>query len=341
MKKIILLLCVCAAIGNAQVVGGTISKVGTTAAAFLEIPIGARAMGMGSAFVATADDATGLYWNPAGIARLPNKEVLFNHANWIGDMSHDYVGLTLPLEGFGTLGLSFIGLTMPEMNVTTIEKPEGTGERFTAGSYALGIHYARTLSDKFSIGFTAKYITESIWDMSSSAFAVDAGVLFTTQFLNGMRIGASIMNFGTDMKLSGRDTRTFYAIDQTKLGSNARIPQNIEMDSWPLPMNFQFGIAVDVVKSETHLFTVAIDALHPADNNESLNLGAEYGFQSTFFLRAGYQNLYLKDGESGLTAGAGIMANLFGENLKGRLDYAYSDMGRLKSVNVVSLSVIF
>ncbi len=341
MKKIILLLSCWAVIGNAQPVGSSISKVGTTAAAFLEIPVGARAIGMGSAFAATSDDATGLYWNPAGVARLPYREVMFTHVNWIGDMNHDFAAMTLPLEGFGTIGVSFVGLTMPEMNVTTIEKPEGTGERFSAGSYALGIHYARTLSDRFAIGFTAKYVTESIWNMTSDAFALDAGVLFTTEFLNGMRIGASITNFGTDMKLSGRDTRTFYAIDRTKLGSNQRIAQNIEVDSWPLPMNFQFGIAVDVLKSETNLLTVAVDALHPADNYESINLGVEYGFQSTFFLRAGYQNLYLTDGESGLTAGAGIMADLFGENLRGRLDYAYSDMGRLKAVNVLSVSVIF
>ncbi|HLP16969.1 MAG TPA: PorV/PorQ family protein [Bacteroidota bacterium] len=341
MKTIAILLICTSVVLQAQPAGRNISKVGTIAASFLEIPVGARAIGMGSAFAGTADDATGLYWNPAGIARLPNREAIFNHIDWIADMNYDYAGVVLPLEGFGTIGLSFNALTMPEMEVRTVERPEGTGERFSSGSYAMGIHYARALSDKFSIGFTAKYITENIWDMTSQGFAIDGGVLFTTQFLNGMRIGAAITNFGTDMQLSGRDTRTFHPIDQTKLGSNDRIPENIELDSWPLPLNFQFGIAVDVMKSESHLFTVAADALHPADNYESVNLGFEYGFRQTFFVRAGYQNLFLVDGEGGLCAGAGIMGPLFGESVRGRIDYAYSDMGRLKAVNVLSVSVLF
>ncbi len=338
----VLALCVFSVMTSfGQSTGQNVSKVGTTAATFLEIPVGARAIGMGGAFVGTADDVTSLYWNPAGVARLDHSEAIFTHTSWIADMSFDYAALSLPLENFGTLGLSFTSLTMPDMIVRTVERPEGTGERFTAGSFAVAAHYARTLSDKFSIGFTAKYISETIWDMSANGFAIDVGTLFTTDFLNGMRIGASISNFGTDMKLAGRDTRTFHPIDPTKLGSNNQIPQNIEMDGWHLPLNFQFGIAVDVVKSDENRLTVAVDALHPTDNYESLNVGAEYGFQNTFFVRGGFQSLFLTDSEGGLSLGAGILTDLFGAGVKARADYAYSDFGRLNAVHIFALSVLF
>jgi Type IX secretion system protein PorV len=321
--------------------GQNVSKAGTTAATFLEIPVGARAIGMGGAFVGTANDVTSLYWNPAGVARLDHSEAMFSHSNWIAQMNFDYAAVSIPLESFGTIGLSFTSLTMPDMLVRTVERPDGTGERFSAGSFAVATHYARNLSDKFSIGFTAKYISETIWDMSANGFAIDVGTLFTTNFLNGMRIGASISNFGTDMKLAGRDTRTFHPIDPTKLGSNDQIPQNIEMDAWHLPLNFQFGIAVDAIKSDENLLTIAVDALHPSDNYESLNVGAEYGFQNMFFIRGGYQSLFLADSEGGLSLGAGILADLFGGGMKARADYAYNDFGRLKAVHVLALSVFF
>jgi hypothetical protein len=326
---------------RAQATGQNVSKAGTTAAVFLEIPVGARAIGMGGAFVGTASDVTTLYWNAAGLARLRRNEVIFTHSEWIADTKYDYAALAIPLGAFGNLGLSLTSLAMDDMLVRTVERPDGTGERFSAGSVALGVHYARNLSDKFSIGFTAKYISETIWDMQAQAFAVDVGTLFTTEFLNGMRIGAQISNFGTDMKLSGRDTRTFHPIDANKIGSNDRIPQNIELDSWHLPLNFQFGLAVDAIKSEENVLTIEADALHPADNYESMNVGVEYGFMQTLFIRSGYQSLFLTDSEGGLSLGAGVLANLFGGEITGRFDYAYTDFGRLKAVHVFALSVLF
>ena len=82
--------------------------------------------------------------------------------------------------------------------------------------------------------------------MSASAFALDAGTTFRTDLLNGMVIGASISNFGTAMQLEGRDTRRFSPADETKLGSNQSIAQNIEMDTWNLPLLFQIGVSTTV-----------------------------------------------------------------------------------------------
>ncbi len=326
---------------HSQALTKNVSKSGTTAATFLEIPVSARAVALGSAFSAVANDASSLYWNPAGSARLEQTEVVFTHMNWIADLGFDYSAAAIPVEGFGTLGISFTSLTMEDMAVRTIERPDGTGELFNASSIALGVHYARSLSDRFSIGFTGKYVQENIWHMKSYAFALDIGVLYTTEFFNNMKIGAIISNFGTDMQMSGRDARLFQRIDDQKMGSNDRIPVNIEMDSWSLPLNFQFGIATDLFASEEQSLTVAIDALHPSDNYESINLGAEYSFFKTLALRGGYRALGLADSEGGLSFGAGFKGDLFGGGIVAGLDYAYSDYGRLKSSNVISLAIIF
>ncbi len=326
-------------VGQTQTQNRNVSKSGTTAGAFLEIPVGARAVSVGSAFVAVSGDATTLYWNPAGAARLPETQILFTRSSWFADLRFDYVAVALPLGDAGTLGLSMTSLGSGDMPVRTIERPEGTGELFNASSIAIGVHYARNLSDRFSIGFTGKYVSESIWHMQAQAFAADIGALFTTGFFNGLRIGALISNFGTDLKLAGRDTRSFIRVDDRKMGSNDQIPTNIEMDSWPLPLNFQFGISTEVVNNEVYRVTVAMDALHPSDNYESINVGAEFAFQEFLFLRGGYRAIGLIDREGGLAAGGGVLANLFGGGMQGRLDYGYSDYGRLGTVHVLTVGI--
>src|ERR1035437_10078997 len=156
------------------------SKVGTTAAPFLEIGPGSVATGMGGAFVSVANDATSLYWNPSGIANFTNNEVTIFHANWIASTNFDYAALVLPLGGAGALGLSFTSLSMADEMVRTVDQPEGTGEYYNAGDISISLSYARNLTDRFSIGFSAKYIQETIWHESASAVAIDAGTIFRT-----------------------------------------------------------------------------------------------------------------------------------------------------------------
>jgi len=291
LKKIffILLIPFCLMAQNTNV-----SKVATTSATFLEIPVGAAAVGMGGAFVSVANDASALYWNVGGISTIGKYDLQIANMEWIGDTRFNFVGLVLPLGEFGTLGFSFTALSMDDMVVRTIEKPEGTGEFFSAGDISFGVSYARTLTDRFSLGFTFKYIQETIWHMTAQGFAIDAGTLFRTDILGGMVIGASISNFGTAMKLEGRDTRFFIRVDDNKQGSNDRIPTNIELDSWDLPLIFRLGLSTNAIQNDTYRFTVTMDAIHPNNDFESLNIGGELAFMEFFILRGGYNALFLE-----------------------------------------------
>lgn len=319
-----------------------VSKTGTAAAAFLEIPIGAPAIAMGGAFVSIANDATSLYWNPAGCASLAQGEFVAVHTNWIADTKFDFGGFVLPLGDFGTFGFSFTSLSMADMKVRTVEMPEGTGEFFTAGDIAAGVSYAKRLTDRFAVGVTAKYIQESIWHESAYAFAVDAGTTFKTDLFGGMIIGATLSNFGTPMKLSGRDARKFIRLDPTKTGSTDQIPVDIEMDSWELPLLFQFGVSTNLVKQDEFRWTVAADALHPSDNYESVNLGTELAYSNYVFIRGGYQSLFLNQAEGGFSFGFGVASsNLLVSSLSVKFDYAYRNMGRLQSVHTFSLGMQF
>lgn len=314
-----------------------VSKTGTTAANFLQIPIGAAAGGIGGAFVSISNDVTALYWNAGGIANLNSFEAQLVHTNWIADTKYDFAGMVLPLGELGTFGVSFTSLNMDDMKVTTVEKPEGTGEYFSAGDIAIGVSYGRKLTDRFSIGFTVKYIQQSIWHMNASGFAIDAGTLFRTDLLGGMTIGASMSNFGTALKLQGRDTRYFIRIDPTKEGSNERIPTNIEMDEWEMPLVFQIGVSTDAIKFDDSKLTLAIDAVHPNNDYQSINAGAEFSFMELLCLRAGYQSLFLKDAEGGLSLGLGINSKMLFSEAVVKFDYAYRDFGRLESIHTFSI----
>jgi hypothetical protein len=319
-----------------------VSKTGTVAAPFLEIPVGASAVGMGTAFVSLANDPTALYWNPAGVAALQNNELTAAHMGWIAETRFDFAALVLPLGDFGTLGISYTSLSMDDMKVRTVELPEGTGEYFSAGDIAAGVSYARKLSERFSVGFTAKYIHQTIWHETASAFALDFGTLFRTDLLGGMVIGASLSNFGTSMELSGRDLRQFVRIDPTKLGSNEQIPTDVETESWDLPLLFQLGVSTSPLRGDDYRWTVAVDALHPSDNYESVNLGTELAYRDFLFLRGGYHSLFLDQAEGGLSLGFGVTSSmLFAATAQVKIDYAYRDMGRLEGVHIVSLGVRF
>lgn len=316
-----------------------ISKVGTSVAQFLKIGVSARTIAMGEAFAAVANDVSAIHTNPAGLARIFANEAMFTHTNWIANTNFDFGAFALNLGTMGTLGFMVQSFSSGDMAVRTVEQPDGTGEFFHVQNLAGAIAYARNLTENFSVGLSLKYIHEQIWHMSANAIAVDIGTLFYTPFW-GVRLGASVTNFGSTMQLSGRDIKFAYDPDPANNGNVSIVNAEHEMLSYPLPLRFQVGIAKDVFASEYNRLTVAVDALHPNDNFEYVNVGAEYGWKELVFLRAGYKSLFLDDSEEGLTLGFGAHIRISGTLIL-KADYAYADFGRLENAQRFSLAVRF
>lgn len=317
-----------------------VSKRGTSAAAFLELGIGTRATAMGGAFVAMADDASALYWNPAGAATLGRSGFAAERTNWIADTELNYAAGTVDLGTMGTLGLSLTHMNMiSEEPVRTVEQPEGTGELFGASSFALGVTYAKNLTDRFAFGITPKFIREAIWDMSASAFAADLGILYTTPF-DGLRLGASISNFGTELRMDGDNTLVLYDPDPNTGGNNNNIGADQRTDAWDLPLLFRVGVAYPVLDTPQNRFTVAVDADVPSNNYQSVNVGAEYVFLNTFSLQGGYRSLFLEGSEQSFALGFGVRQAFLG-NVLVQAGFSYADVGRLGNSTKLALAMSF
>ncbi len=335
-KKIVTVLILCSTILFAN---DRLTNVGTTAAAFLEVGVGSRAIGMGGAYVAIADDANSLYWNPAGLGAMTKGEFVFEQVDWLAGISFNYFGVAVPMSNYGTIGLFINSMTMPAMKVRTVDYPDGTGEEFDASGFAAGLAYGKNLTDRFTIGFNVKYIQETLWHEKSRSFAVDIGTKYETG-IEGLSIGAAITNYGPDMKLDGSDLVIYHDTDPLIDGNNEKIMGKLMTEKWPLPLNMQFGIGYDIYDTKYLRVTAAVDAFHPTNNTESVNMGCEVAVINMLFLRGGYKALGQQDTEEGLTLGAGINYRLFGQsNIK--LDYAYTDFGRLKNTNRFTLRLNF
>ena len=203
-----------------------------------------------------------------------------------------------------------------------------------------GVTFALNFTDRFSFGVNAKYINQRIWNSSADGFAIDIGALYMTQ-LEGLQMGFSISNFRTDMRLSGRDLRN--ALDPDILNDGVeKIPVSYETDSFSLPLLFRFGISYKQPMLSKHtVLIVAVDLLHPNNDEESINLGAEYVLFETFALRAGYRSLFLSNRTSGLSLGAGLTVSPRRSDMKIVVDYAYVDWDVLNAVHNFSLGLKF
>ncbi|MDZ7261121.1 MAG: PorV/PorQ family protein [candidate division KSB1 bacterium] len=295
---------------------------------FLSIGSVGRAAALADAFTTVEGVSSALFYNPAGMARLPSLvDVSVNYNSWIADMKHNSFSIALsPWRGeYGVFGISATWVDYGEFQGTMVW-PNAQGyidtEVFTPKAIAIGIGYARCLTDRFAVGGQIKQVAQSLGknivpDESSSTglkvkkniasvLAFDFGTIFRTGF-KSLSFGMSVRNFSQELKF--------------------------EQESFQLPLTFKIGISMNVLDfltniSDAHSFLVIIDAIHPHSYPEYVNAGGEYVFMNMFALRLGYAS---NQEEYGFSYGFGIQK--FGL----AFDYAYTPFGVFDNVQRMSL----
>lgn len=307
-------------------------NLGTGGAQFLQIPVGARAEAMAGAVVGYIDDASSVFWNPAGMIKVRNVEVFFSYMDWFTLFDHSAAAIVYNIEDVGAFGAHLIMFNTNEMEITTETEPNGTGRFFDAGDMAIGVSYARYLTDRFSVGLTAKYVYQQIWNETASGFAFDIGTQYRLDFQN-LTIAMSMANFGGDLRFDGPDLDVNY--ENENYPQSRITPARLQTEDYPLPLQFQVGIGFDVFEADFVKMRGAIDATHPNDNTERVLFGTEFSFFDRFYIRGGYK-LNFDDQKFAFGAGANVPVS----STAIYFDYAYSVYDLLPGVHRISLRLI-
>ncbi|MDK9699092.1 MAG: PorV/PorQ family protein [bacterium] len=237
------------------------AKVGTSTFQFLKIGPSARAVAMGEAFIGIANDASATYYNPGAMIVMKQPKFMFTHVSYPAGVKYDYVAGIYPMpQVYGVAGAFVSGLTTDNITETTPEMPYGTGRTFNVSEWTIGGSYCQRLTDKFSVGFTGRYIRSDLADVSANGWSADVGTYYETGWRN-IRIAMVIQNFGPDVK--------YIQTEHT------------------LPMIFKFGGAAEVYKRNDHTVLVAFEGWHPNDNIEMVAIGAEYDWRNFVQFRLG------------------------------------------------------
>ncbi len=292
----------------------TVSKVGTIAASFLEIDVGARAVGMGGAFVAVADDATAIFWNPAGLAWLEGTEVMASLLPYIADIDVTYIAIGKQIEDFGTVALSIKVVSVGKIEETTELFPNGTGSVFEPTMAVIGLTFAKAVSTQVNFGITGRYIREEIFEVSASGLSFDFGFTYEPR-IYGLTLGLAIRNYGPDIKFSGSGFERLDANNRPVASSDAGAE---------LPTSIDLGLAYNFMNNGLNSATMSTNFRSNNLSNDNWNSGVEYVYDERYSLRAGYNYSAQDNYLYGFSLGAGVSVDL-GEDARLTFEYSWTD----------------
>jgi opacity protein-like surface antigen len=329
MKKIILILILIAT----SIYAGDVARKGTTGAEQVLIPVGARGIATGGAFLANITGLESIFYNPAGLDVYPQTEAMFSYVNYLADINISYFAIGTTLGDIGSIGLDLKTFDFGDIPVTTENFPDGTGETYSPSFLTIGFTYSKVLTDRISIGTNLKIISENIENTNATGFALDAGVQY--RFSEALMIGATVKNIGSDMSYSGQDLADRTGIPGSIPGSSSG-SYEIITEGFQIPSFFQLSMtyALNINEQNDLLFAGAYTANNSFE--DVANLGMEYGFMNNFFVRGGYNFLVQNASEYiyGFTFGAGLDYKIGGE-VGFVFDYAFRDVKDFPTANHV------
>lgn len=311
-----------------------IKKVAQTSMKWLSIPVGARAISMGSAYYSMGGNAEDIFWNPASVGFLESPQISFTYLPWFADINQNSLAFAIPLGRYGVFAGSLRLVDFGVQQGTEIAPEEEAGfiytKPFSPSAYQMGLGFTQRITDRFSYGLHMSYAKEELATVQSAPVIVVGDSIIT----KSTRMGLFNLDFGVMYYTGFRDLRLGMSL---KNFSEERGYGNVGN---PIPMDWRFGMAMDILSlfpggSEIHELTFAWDLSHTRDYSERLHFGMEYVFVDLVALRLGYKTNY---DEENISFGAGLMPKLIG-SMKLGLDYAFVPFGILGSVQVLSISL--
>ena len=271
--------------------------------AFLRMGVGARAVAMGGAFTAIADDATAAYWNPAGLGQLKNPQLGAMYSVMSLDRTHNFVSYVQPISSIGTFAVSWINFGVSKIDGRD-SYGNPTGE-FSDSEMAFMLSYGKSFADIFHIGGSAKYLVHSLADNKASGFGFDVGAL--VKISDVISLGAVIQDIGSSITWD-----TFSEHEDT-------FPTQIRLGAAVSPKLIPIKLAGEIEKT--------------SEQEAKYHAGVEYWLLKMLAVRGGYSS-------KGLTAGGSVKVPA--GMLKLQADYAFAtDKLDGEAVHKISLMMEF
>jgi long-subunit fatty acid transport protein len=352
------------------------AQVGITAVPFLQIEPDSRGAGMGGSGVAIADNASAVFWNPAGLAFQNQNQVSITHANWLpafnADLFYDYLVGTYHIDGIGTIGGHITFLNLGEQ-VRTDEFATNLG-RFNSYEISAGLSYGFQLSDNFSLGTGFRFIYSSLADGEVSGQKINPG--------SSVGVDLAALYKSNPFEVAGRQASFNTGLNISNIGPGMQYTDNAQKDPLPTIMRLGWAYTMDLDASGINTITFTndiskvmarterveddngdvtyepmgvLEALFNSwgtlerrvSGNEiaQLNLfeqlmfgfGLEYWYNDLFALRSGY---YYENPDNGnrefITLGAGLRYNIFGVDFS----YIYTLEEEHPLANTIRLSLL-
>lgn len=292
-----------ALVSGGALVAGNPERSGQAGGTQLLINPWARGTGWAGANQANAHGLEAMFQNVAGMAFTKKTEIVFSRTNWLSgsNINVNAFGFTQHVGETGVLGLGIVALDGGDINITTVDNPEGNIGQYSPLFLNIGLSYAKAFSDNIYGGATMKIVSEQISNVSARGVCLDAGVQYHTGKYDQFHIGIALKNVGPKMTYRG-DGMSFDAVitggtqnNGTVTGYQATFEQR--SSSFELPSSLQMGLAYDfligvndtVKASEVqHRVTVAANYTSNSFSNDQYSLGVEYGFRKYLMLRGGY-----------------------------------------------------
>lgn len=310
------------------------AKLAQTGLKFLSIGVSARQAALADAFTAADGNSVSQYYNPAGMARLDGlTDVSLGSVNWIADIKHHHASLAVKAGDFGVFGLAFQYADYGKIEATILaNNSQGfldIGE-IKPSAYAIGLGYARALTDKFSIGGNVKYVRQDLGAGVTQASYIGAagsvtGATVTAENKNALDVIA--FDFGLIYRTGYKSLTLGMAV------RNFAREVKYQKESFQLPLAFRLGVSMDVldiagIERDQHSLLVTVDAEHPRDFPEQVKVGLEYVFMEMIAARIGYVG---PADEHNLSYGLGLQYKQFS------VDYALTPFGVFSEVQRFSV----
>lgn len=269
-----------------NVFAGNEDRAGQAGASELLILPYARSQGWAGANTAGIRGLEAMYLNVAGTAFTQKTQVAFSYTDWLkgSDVSISAFGFTQRVSETAVIGLSVMNMSFGDIDITTVNQPEGGIGKFSPNLLNIGVSYAKAFSNSIYGGIVFKIISESIADNSAQGLAIDAGIQYVTGERENIKFGIALRNVGPAMKFDG-DGLTFRG---NILGSDNQLTVQHRSAKFELPSQLNIGASYDFFINEDHTITASGTFISNSFQKDNVIVGVEYNFKNIFMLRGGY-----------------------------------------------------